>query len=51
MGVAGLEVVLITPQRTKNPRSCDGAAGDKHDRFDAFGHADTLRTDPGLLHP
>jgi transposase len=48
---ADVEVVVITPRQVKNLRSRYGAAGNKDDRFDAFVLADTLRTDPGLLHP
>ena len=43
--VAGLTVVVISPNQLKNLRSRYGSAGNKDDRFDAFVLADTLRTD------
>ena len=47
--VAGLTVVVISPNQVKNLRGRYGSAGNKDDRFDAFVLADTLRTDRARL--
>lgn len=44
-------VVVISPNQVKNLRSRYGSAGNKHDRFDAYVLADTLRTDRARLRP
>jgi transposase len=48
---ADLGVIVIAPNQVKNLRSRYGSAGNKHDGFDAFVLADTLRTDRGRLRP
>ncbi|WP_434084837.1 IS110 family transposase [Mycobacterium malmoense] len=47
--LAGLAVVVISPNQVKNLRGRYGSAGNKDDRFDAFVLADTLRTDRARL--
>lgn len=49
--VAGLTVVVISPNQVKNLRGRYGSAGNKDDRFDAYVLADTLRTDRARLRP
>jgi transposase len=49
--VAGLTVVVISPNQLKNLRGRYGSAGNKDDRFDAYVLADTLRTDRARLRP
>lgn len=49
--VAGLVVVVISPNQVKNLRGRYGSAGNKDDRFDAYVLADTLRTDRARLRP
>ncbi|MEY8015724.1 IS110 family transposase [Mycobacterium servetii] len=47
--LAGLAVVVISPNQVKNLRGRYGSAGNKDDRFDAYVLADTLRTDRARL--
>jgi transposase len=49
--VAGVTVVVISPNQVKNLRGRYGSAGNKDDRFDAYVLADTLRTDRARLRP
>src|SRR3954451_17251216 len=48
---AGITVVVISPNQLKNLRGRYGSAGNKEERFDAFGLAHHLRTDRARLHP
>lgn len=48
---AGRTVVVIPPRQVKHLRTRYGQAGNKHDRFDAFVLADTVRTDRQRLTP
>jgi transposase len=48
---AGRTVVVIPPRQVKHLRARYGSAGNKHDRFDAFVLADTVRTDHPRLTP
>jgi transposase len=48
---AGHTVVVVAPRQVRHLRGRYGQAGNKHDRFDAFVLADTLRTDGHRLAP
>jgi transposase len=48
---SGRTVVVIAPRQVRHLRTRYGQAGNKHDRFDAFVLADTLRTDAHRLQP
>jgi transposase len=48
---AGRTVVVIAPRQVKHLRTRYAAAGNKHDRFDAFVLADVLPTDAHRLQP
>ena len=45
--LAALTIFVIPPSQVKNPRSRDGSAGNKDDRFDAY----VVRTDARRLRP